>query len=148
MFRLTLVLLFALYTKTSTSECVNGKLYPHPNNCTSFYQCANDVLVEMSCPPGLHFIPSAGVCGYPDGSCENTSPSVTDPTTLVTTEIITTTGSKEDGNEEIESISFSVNKYFRLQNLPNVTTHVILFSKSLRYSGVFKILKKNHWNQQ
>ena len=41
--------------------------YPHPTDCSMFYQCdAGGIPVLMSCPDGLFFDPSLNVCNWPD----------------------------------------------------------------------------------
>ncbi|KAJ8706983.1 hypothetical protein PYW08_011117 [Mythimna loreyi] len=40
-------------------------LLPHESDCGKYYACANGGLVEMACPPRLHFSPALQLCTWP-----------------------------------------------------------------------------------
>ena len=47
----------------------NG-LYPHPNDCTKWIHCSNDIPYVKDCPADLHFNPILLVCDWPkDANC-------------------------------------------------------------------------------
>ncbi|XP_037030969.1 uncharacterized protein LOC119070645 [Bradysia coprophila] len=77
LFYVSLVIFLAYYTKITSSECV-GQFYAHPRECSLYYQCSKGSLIEMTCPDGLHFLPTYEICGYPDGSCDNTPSDATE----------------------------------------------------------------------
>ncbi|KAF2353392.1 Chitin binding domain, partial [Trinorchestia longiramus] len=64
----------AYATDTCAPDCEAGDegLYPHPQNCTLYYQCAFSHAVIEHCPPGLEFNPDLLYCDYP-GSFECTA---------------------------------------------------------------------------
>lgn len=44
--------------------------FPHPTNCSKFYQCAHQRPVEMECPKGLEWNVETNTCLYPEeASC-------------------------------------------------------------------------------
>lgn len=50
----------------SSSECPQSNgLFPNPDDCASFYQCANGRSHLIRCPSGLHFSPEDSVCERP-----------------------------------------------------------------------------------
>lgn len=51
--------------------------FPHPTNCSLYYECSNGVPILEKCPPGLHWSPSQDICTFPqDAHCtsETTTP--------------------------------------------------------------------------
>uniref|UniRef100_A0A182QJQ9 Chitin-binding type-2 domain-containing protein n=1 Tax=Anopheles farauti TaxID=69004 RepID=A0A182QJQ9_9DIPT len=64
--------------------------FPHPTNCSRFYECRQKDAWELECPPGLHFNPKLNVCDYPiNAGCEAIDPeggtTTRDPEVVVTT---------------------------------------------------------------
>jgi hypothetical protein len=48
----------------------NGEsiLFPKPENCSEFYQCADGHLFTHHCPPDLHYCPEKEYCAWPSES--------------------------------------------------------------------------------
>jgi len=57
-------------SSSSTSDsppagsCTHGSNSPHPNDCEKYYLCANDSLIENTCPSGLYYDTSISQCNW------------------------------------------------------------------------------------
>ncbi|CDW54995.1 Acidic mammalian chitinase [Trichuris trichiura] len=56
-------------TTTTTSpagafQCPSDGLFPDPQSCNNFYQCAGGTAFKMQCPSGLMFNPKTSSCDY------------------------------------------------------------------------------------
>lgn len=90
-----------------------GRFYPHPRNCTLYYQCSNGVPYLEQCPLDLYFNPIYLVCDHPadagcladpDYNCTDTTIS-TSSSTASTTEISETTTSTTSSTAPFTEIS-------------------------------------------
>jgi len=45
--------------------CIGKEYSPDPKNCNVFYQCTGGKMVELPCPPGLHWNQKAVMCDWP-----------------------------------------------------------------------------------
>jgi hypothetical protein len=71
-------------------------LYPNPEDCSTYYQCAGGVAFLEHCPPNLVFNPRAEVCDYPENVPECDGSATNSPNTTTTT---TTTLAPPPSNE-------------------------------------------------
>jgi hypothetical protein len=46
--------------------CNQADTVPHPDSCGKYCICGPDGSIEMSCPDGLWFSPTTGVCDWPE----------------------------------------------------------------------------------
>jgi len=50
-----------------TFECPTPEgNFPDPQDCTAYYQCAEDIPYHQYCPDGLYYNPVVGVCDFPE----------------------------------------------------------------------------------
>lgn len=56
------IVFFDHYVKFTATECVNGYIYPHPDNFGLYYRCSNGYLIEMEFPGVLDFNPLLSTC--------------------------------------------------------------------------------------
>ncbi|MBC9911130.1 carbohydrate-binding module family 14 protein [Chitinophaga varians] len=68
------VIMFVVIVMASAAvvhACVDGELYPHPEDCSKFIKCDNGTPIELTCPAGLHFNPTMQYCDFPENAgCE------------------------------------------------------------------------------
>ena len=74
-------------------ECIheiNGAYFPHPQDCTKFYQCNHHIAHLHNCSAHLYFNPTLNVCDFPEAAgctadpdfdCEAGEPTTQPPTT-------------------------------------------------------------------
>ncbi|KAA0191181.1 hypothetical protein HAZT_HAZT011175 [Hyalella azteca] len=133
-------------------DCAPGDdgLYPHPQDCTEYYQCANGNAIIQHCPGGLEYNPTAGVCDFPasagctadpdfdcgggEVSTTTSAPSTTAPaesttevhsTTMETISTEETTTDKKTTTEEIVSTS---------SYTPELTTESLTTTQEVSYT--------------
>lgn len=64
--QVTIVIVFISFA--ATNECKgahHGAYLPDDGNCSIFYRCVWDRLVQMNCPNGTVFNPTLSVCDWP-----------------------------------------------------------------------------------
>ncbi|XP_065663763.1 uncharacterized protein LOC100214985 [Hydra vulgaris] len=55
-------------TKPSSVSCngLSDGIYPHPSDCTLFFECSGSIAYLKGCPPGLKYNAALKLCDWPD----------------------------------------------------------------------------------
>merc|ERR1712126_478336 len=84
--KLSLTIFLLLCSQCSCFTCPSPDgIYPHPGDCSAFFQCSGGISFLQACPAGLKFNPSGSYCDWPQNvDCENSGEKSTNSPTTTT----------------------------------------------------------------